>query len=198
MMIHMMLLMVIMGGCDVNVPDTRAFQDEFTSEFMQSTKETEEGYYTFESGTGGYTMLFPIEGQIDDATYYNQNDVNEIFTFGVRNEKDNLAYGFKLTYEERGLTERIDINLKLLSNRVGYEGEFDVFQYNNNTYYYAKVDIENSTGYFIIAYIKADNDKKAIKFIKTISCLDRDQTCEIEIESEEEKTQFIMKSIEFK
>jgi hypothetical protein len=187
-----------MGGCDVNVPETRAFQDEFTSEFMQSTKETEEGYYTFESGTGGYTMLFPVEGQMDEGTYYNQNDVNEILRFGVQNEKLNMTSGFKLIYEDRGLTERIEINLNMLSTRVGYDGEYEAFQHNNNTYYYAKTDLEDSDSYFIFAYIKADNDKKGLTFINRISCLDRNQTCEIEIESEEEKTKKIMTSIEFK
>ncbi|UTR16154.1 hypothetical protein MM221_06230 [Salipaludibacillus sp. LMS25] len=195
MLIHMMLLM---GGCDVNVQDTRAFQDEFTSEFMQSTTETEEGYYTFESGTGGYTMLFPVEGQIDDATYYNQKAVNEVFTFGVRNEKDNVAYGFKLTYEDRGTTEKIDTYLKILSNRVNYDGEYNIFKQNNKTYYYAKRVIKASNAYFIFGYIKADNDNKGIEFISNISCLDNDKRCEIEIESEEEKIKKIMKSIEFK
>ncbi|MCR6112255.1 hypothetical protein HXA35_18145 [Bacillus sp. A301a_S52] len=196
MLIHMMLLMVIMGGCDVNVPDTRAFQDEFTSEFMQSTTETEEGYYTFESGTGGYTMLFPVEGQIDEGTYYNQNDVNEILRFGVQNEKSNMTSGFKLIYEERGLTERIEINLNMLSSRVGYDGEYDVFQHNNNTYYYAKRELNDINAYIIFGYIKADSDKKGVKFINRLSCLD--ENCKINIEDEEENFKTLIKSIKFK
>ncbi|UTR16156.1 hypothetical protein MM221_06240 [Salipaludibacillus sp. LMS25] len=110
-----------------------------------------------------------------------------------------MTSGFKLIYEERGLTELIDINLNRLSTRVGYDGEYEIFQHNNNnTYYYAKVDIEDSDSYFMFAYIKADNDKKGLTFINRISCLDRNQTCEIEIESEEEKIKKIMTSIEFK
>ncbi|MEC0665844.1 lipoprotein YvcA, partial [Priestia flexa] len=40
-------------------PNTRALQDEFTRDMIKSTKETEKGYYTLESKTGVYEMLFP-------------------------------------------------------------------------------------------------------------------------------------------
>ncbi|RIV04949.1 hypothetical protein D1859_17160, partial [Priestia flexa] len=37
----------------------RALQDEFTRSMLKSAQETEKGYYTLESKTGEYEMLFP-------------------------------------------------------------------------------------------------------------------------------------------
>jgi len=64
---------LILGGCDgmdakkqnaeEKLPDTIAFQDEFTREFIKSPEEVEDGYYLFESKTGGYTMLFPVNAK---------------------------------------------------------------------------------------------------------------------------------------
>jgi hypothetical protein len=58
--------MVLTGGCSMDAkehpkkwPNTAAFQDEYTREFMASTKEVKDGYYLFKSKTGGYTMWFP-------------------------------------------------------------------------------------------------------------------------------------------
>src|SRR5690625_7923114 len=72
----MFLVLLLMGGCKnmknnqdlqdadpKDLPDTIAMQDEFTREFMSSAEEEEEGYYLFESKTGGYTMLYPVNSK---------------------------------------------------------------------------------------------------------------------------------------
>ncbi|OHR73236.1 hypothetical protein HMPREF3291_20040 [Bacillus sp. HMSC76G11] len=51
------------------MPETEAIIDEFTREFMASSKEVEEGYYTFQSKTKGYTMLFPENAKISSGDY---------------------------------------------------------------------------------------------------------------------------------
>ncbi|WP_078579032.1 hypothetical protein [Salipaludibacillus agaradhaerens] len=201
MIIHMMLLMVIMGGCDVNVPDTRAFQDEFTSEFMQSTTETEEGYYTFESGTGGYTMLFPTNARIGDGTYYKPANEYERYSVANQKEEKNITSGIRITYENNPSMENIDINLSVLSMKAGYEGEYETFELEGNVYNYASYVYETLNGienHYFISFIKSENSTQGIMFIYSASCLDSGEECEIDVGYEEEVAKKIMTSIEFK
>ncbi|MCR6120145.1 hypothetical protein HXA34_17645 [Salipaludibacillus agaradhaerens] len=195
MLIHMMLLMVIMGGC-FNVPDTRAFQDEFTKEFMQSTKEAEEGYYTFESGTGGYTMLFPVDATLDEGYYYKQGDVIENISFANEEGEGRLISGARISYDSRSINEYIDVQLDSLSNKIKYEGEYDIIELNDKSIYYAKKQ-ESSSSYFLISFVKAKNGSQAIEIIYRISCLDEGNNCDINIELEEDFFQRILKSVEF-
>ena len=51
------------------LPDTVALQDDFTREFIASPEEVEEGYYLFESKTGGYTMWYPKNAKLDQTFY---------------------------------------------------------------------------------------------------------------------------------
>lgn len=60
-----------------DVPDVHAFHDSFTRDFLQSTEETEEGFYSFLSKTEKYKMDFPAGGVIDDQTYSVKDDVHE-------------------------------------------------------------------------------------------------------------------------
>ncbi|UTR16155.1 hypothetical protein MM221_06235 [Salipaludibacillus sp. LMS25] len=194
--IHMMLLMVIMGGCDDNVPDTRAFQDEFTREFMQSTAETEEGYYTFESGTGGYTMLFPVDATLDEGYYYKQGDVIENISFANDKKEDyNFSSGARIKYDSRSVNEHIDINLKSLSRRVSYEGEYDTIQQEEKTIYYSKNQIDNT--YYFFGLVKSELNHKAVSYVYTVPCSSEDEKCIDDISQEEDLIMKMMSSINF-
>ncbi|MEC0668283.1 hypothetical protein P8864_20770, partial [Priestia flexa] len=65
------------------LPNTRALQDKFTREMIKSTKETEKGYYTLESKTGVYEMLFPAGGGIDGIGYKQNGESSESFLAGI-------------------------------------------------------------------------------------------------------------------
>lgn len=93
----LLFLVVLLGGCQENkeqhvkpakmnvedLPDVRAFQDEFTREFLQSTEETREGYYLFMSGTGAYKMDFPAGGIVSEKSYSINKKGFESFFIGV-------------------------------------------------------------------------------------------------------------------
>ena len=51
-------------------PDTPAFQDGFTREFLLKDGEAPEGFHLFESGTGKYTMIFPANYVVEESSYY--------------------------------------------------------------------------------------------------------------------------------
>ncbi|MDL4840514.1 hypothetical protein QQS35_08660, partial [Aquibacillus sp. LR5S19] len=68
----LVIILVILGGCqlkEAQLPETKAFQDEFTREFMDSTEEVKDGYYLFRSKTDGYTMLFPENAEMDSGGF---------------------------------------------------------------------------------------------------------------------------------
>nr|WP_139189793.1 hypothetical protein [Evansella caseinilytica] len=188
------------GGCTMSTPETAAFEDEFTREFMKSTKEVEDGYYLFESKTGGYTMWFPVNATMDEGYYSKLGDNIEYSGFGVRNESDNTFSYVQLIYENRGVTEWIDAKLSVLSNSIGYKGDYEEFKHNNKTYYYA-TDVDHvsdsATYYSFFSYVKSDDSDQGISFIYDVSCYDFDKDCEIDLEKEEKKALNLMKSIEF-
>src|SRR5699024_1268974 len=104
------VLIILLGGCQMdkdetstnpseidkeNLPDVHAFEDEFTRKFLQSTEETEEGFYPFLSKTKKYKMDFPGGGVIDDRAFsINEKDYEEVpITI-----KDDTGYGMHIIY----------------------------------------------------------------------------------------------------
>src|SRR5690625_3949211 len=97
-----MVLIILLGGCQVDkdetstnpteidkedLPDVHAFEDEFTRKFLQSTEETEEGFYPFLSKTKRYKMDFPAGGVIDDRMYSVKENVHEEVTISIEDDK---------------------------------------------------------------------------------------------------------------
>jgi len=90
----LIVIAFLLGGCqmsneellpkDMNpadLPEGRAFEDEFTRSFLQSTEEIMPGYYPFLAMNGKYTMGFPKEGLITKPDYSSkENQESLIFT----------------------------------------------------------------------------------------------------------------------
>jgi hypothetical protein len=204
----LLLALILIGGCEMDskaqpekLPDTVAFQDEFTREFMVSPKEVKKGYYLFKSKTGGYTMLYPKNAIMDKMYYEKHENYFEDINFGESNKKENIAYFVRITYENKAITNNIDTNLKLLSNSVNYNGNYTEFQYEDKTFYYAKTEKLLSNGkskaYTFFSYIKSNKSNQGIEFIYGVSCLNFKQKCNIDLTKEEENAKKLIKSIEF-
>lgn len=58
-----------------SMPDTPAFNDDLTKEFLVKDEETPEGFHLFESGKEKYTMLFPEDYVMSDGSYYKKKGV---------------------------------------------------------------------------------------------------------------------------
>src|SRR5699024_7478237 len=105
-------IILFIGGCGLmsekdiskmdpeDLPDVTAFQDDFTREVMSSTEEVGEGYYLFESKTGGYTMWYPEEAIMNKGYYERTKDTFERVSFGVEANKDksNIPYYVVASY----------------------------------------------------------------------------------------------------
>ncbi|MDR0139068.1 hypothetical protein RFW18_15030 [Metabacillus idriensis] len=215
--LSLVFMLIFTGGCGIfkenrsgnidasAMPETEAFKDEFTREFMASSDEVEEGFYSFESKTNGYTMLFPVNATISSTSYDSQEDFFETYNFGEGVKESNLSRYVTITYEDKPTTKNIEFNLDMLSEHAGYETSFEKIKNGENLIYYSKGsqtinDTETKKkadfyGYF--GYIQSQKNEKGIQFFYEVTCMDAVQSCEINSKSEEENALLIMKSINF-
>jgi hypothetical protein len=205
----LLLALILIGGCEMDskaqpekLPDTVAFQDKFTREFMVSPKEVKEGYYLFKSKTGGYTMLYPKNAKMDRMFYEKHKKYYESIHLGGGRERENISNYMIVTYENAPITEDIDVNLDLLSTYVHHNGKYIKFLSGDNTIYFGKNEQHisndnNDIAYYFFSYVKSNHSHQAVRFIYAVLCKDENQKCSIDVQKEEERAKMFMKSIKF-
>ncbi|WHX77414.1 hypothetical protein QNH32_10630 [Priestia flexa] len=136
------------------LPNTRALQDEFTREMIKSTKETEKGYYTLESKTGVYEMLFPTGGEIDGIGYTRDGDNGESFLVGLLYD-DKAEAQLSIQYTKNLLNDETGIEYakEFLTNNIGEEMKFDRIDGKEKVTYVAPFTKKNGVLYGYGAYI---------------------------------------------
>ncbi|WP_226669690.1 hypothetical protein [Metabacillus litoralis] len=180
------------------LPNTAAFQDDFTRSLLDSPEEVEEGYYVFKSKTGGYSMLWPKNAVTDGPPFYQKTkDSFEKIQFYDRSEKENYDFSFSTTYSTYGESS-IESSLNILSSGVGYFGEYKEIETEKTRIFYAKKELplKLSTAYFYFGYIVSKGNQKGLEYIYIAQCID-ESNCEIEVEKEEKKALHYMKSVTF-
>jgi len=202
------LVLLLIGGCNQDLedadpkdlPDTIAMQDEFTREFMSSAEE-EEGYYLFESKTGGYTMLYPVNSKLDDIYYEKVNDSYEALHFGEGKESSEVAYVIRSTYKQGENTNNIELYLTLLSESIDYDGEYEEIELDDKVIYFAmkgeKVNSKVNNAFDFFGYIKSKDSNQGVRYIYVVTCFDDDDDCDYDFDAIEEEVKQLMKSIEF-
>ncbi|APH05004.1 hypothetical protein A9C19_09725 [Bacillus weihaiensis] len=199
--------LIFAGGCSMKkeidsmeLPNTKAFQDEFTRSLLDSPEEVEEGYYLFESDTGGYSMLWPKDAVTDGPPFYQRTqDSFEKILFYDRNKIENYDYSFRTTYSTYG-ESAIESSLGILSDGVRYGGEYERIETNDTYIYFAKSEknFEDEITYFFFGYITSKYSQKGLEYIFSAGCLEGSSTsCTIDISKEEEKALNFMKSVKF-
>ncbi|MEM5016469.1 hypothetical protein WKH31_09285 [Metabacillus indicus] len=188
-MLFFILIFIFAGGCGMNseqgngrenqesLPETRAFKDEFTRGFMKSTEETEEGYYTFESKTKVYTMLFPENGKISMGDYEQIDTSYETLSFAEKIVQENVTYFITINFEETPHAKNTSMFTKQLSIATGYSGEYTPYKLDDKTIYYGEYDDRDSGLYFYNAYIVSNKSDKGIRFVFSGRCTDEPKSC---------------------
>lgn len=213
----MVCIFLLLGGCQMNegnadvsqgqdepspmdmspeeLPQVRAFQDEYTRQFMVSTEEVQEGYYLMRSELNAFTMLFPANGGIAPNFHSVDGDHYEIIIFGARAEEENVSYSVDIKYHEKSS----DIILRNFRNRLGYEGEYEEFELQDKKIYMGKQkrDYEGSTVYMYFSYIKSKITNQGLDFYFDVSCSDQNKPCDINLEKEEKRAIMFMESVNF-
>ncbi|WP_203289221.1 hypothetical protein [Metabacillus sp. cB07] len=211
-LLYLIILLAFTGGCGLSsgsesekmkqesIPDTEAFKDEFTRGFMKSNKESEEGFYTFESKTEGYSMLFPVNAVISDIEYEVNGDSFEAFTIGEDKEEENYSYYIKVIFEDKKTTNNISAKLNVLSDMAGYTGEYRKESGKEHDIYYAAKE-EVSYGKKAVthlAYIEDTGTDKAISLNFNGGCTDQEKSCGLDSNNRNEIFEKIVKSLIFK
>ncbi|WP_332651682.1 hypothetical protein, partial [Lysinibacillus sp. 54212] len=183
---------------------TAALQDDFTKEFIPSSKETEEGYYTFESGVGGYTMLFPINAVMDQTYYQYRDQEYEAIFFGEGREEENNGYSVVGHFEDRKITRLIDSNLDLMigSKKLITTEDFEKYTIRDNDIYFAEYkhnidDDKNGYNLNFLGYIKSRTSDKAIRLTYSSTCLSKTEECHLDLAQERERAKKIFHSVRF-
>ncbi|MCG1020358.1 hypothetical protein [Sutcliffiella horikoshii] len=212
MLLGLIFSVLLIGGCgmsldraenqradDNNTLEKDANNDEFTKDFLKSSEEVEEGFYLFESMTKGFTLLFPKDAYVEKGTYEKNGNGFESVAFLEESEETNTSLYYSFTYENSSRSSDIELNLHLLSNNANYEGGFEKFTHNENTYYFAeKVSEGNGTKtYWYYAYIHSNSQDKGTSFIGRIACKDSSKECNLDSPELEEKMMKVIKSIDF-
>ena len=204
-------MIIVVAGCntsqgesqrataDMKIPDTIAYKDDFTRKYLNSNKEVIKGFYPFNSMTKGYTMQFPVNAKVSQEELALNSDVFESFRFNEIDSKENLVYDYKITYENRPITSNVDLNLALLSSDVGYEGNYEQFDHEEKTYYYAKIvkTDKKVITYRYFSYIKSSQSDKAISYVMSFVEADSSENGKPKPEKLEEKFLNMIKSIDF-
>ncbi|MDL4840513.1 hypothetical protein [Aquibacillus rhizosphaerae] len=200
----LIIILVILGGCQLKeeqLPETKAFQDEYTREFMDSVEEVKDGYYLFRSKTEGYTMLFPENAEVSKMFYERNKDFFENLTFVDYSREENYNHRSDVMYSPYGEKD-IDINLESLSTKGGYSGDYQEIEEKNTRIYFAKEqkmyeeEGRKRTVYSFFSYIVPKGGSVGIEYIYSSFCYD-EETCNIDPEVEEDKALMLMKSVQF-
>lgn len=186
---------ILLSGCQVNsegqsskpsemapdeLPDVRAFEDEFTREFLQSTEETRPGYYPFLSGTGKYEMNFPAGGIIGEKGYAVKNDTSEGYLIGIEH-RNYSETSININYDRFKNISELDSYLQNLEKRIGLEVEFDIYEDDNKVLYYSEYTRSNE---FInyVGYVQNKNDSGGIQLLTKTKCTETNEKCEQNME----------------
>ncbi len=205
-------LIIFLGGCGLmeedranmdekELPDVPAFQDDFTREFMASREEVSDGYYLFESKTGGYTIPFLEDGRVDKI-YYERTDENfEWVMYGGENEKiTKTPYTIYLKYGNPSIPDDSEILLSSFENAVDYDGAYEQIDHDVFTHYYAHnnyaLSDQQSSVYSFFGLVQSNDTNQYVRYQYQVLCEDEDG-CDYNVEEIEQEVEKMVTSIEF-
>ena len=175
----LIFLMILLGGCQIgkevkpsemhpnDLPDERAFQDEFTREFLQSVEETRPGYYPFLSKTGKYKMDFPAGGVIDKGGYTINETYFEFLDVGIT-YPDQTGANLTLSYNSENKIENIEDHLNWFRGRLG--DPYDLEAYEKEAYDFYYTGFERSGFSYQVVYIQNKKVAGGIELIYFTEC----------------------------
>ncbi|MGP1909421.1 hypothetical protein ACTSEZ_14750 [Metabacillus sp. JX24] len=111
--------------------------------------------------------------------------------------KRTFHYFMTANFEDSSDTDDIQINLGILSDVSGYEGDYKEYTSGEKTIYFGEERNEEEGYYSYIAYIKSDGSNKAVSLTYNSNCLDGGNSCELPGSEEQEKIKRIVESVEF-
>lgn len=174
----------------------KAAEDEFTSGFLVSTEEEEEGFYRMRGELGGFEMLIPKDALISDLLHTIENQKGETLIYTLNNDSEKKQYHIKVMYMSQYPEETKQNYLNVFKKEVGFEGDFSYTEVNNLEAYYGSLDFVDDYGpvmnYF--GYLFSIEQNQAISYEYLVNCQGTEK-CTIDIEEESKVAEKIMHSI---
>ncbi|WP_157663752.1 hypothetical protein [Sutcliffiella horikoshii] len=211
MLLGLISSVLLIGGCGMKLdtngsqgvegePNSIAFNDEFTKDFLESSDEVVKGHYLFKSQTEGYTVYFPKNASMDKAAYERAGDEFEAVGFVENDENENLSFYYNINYDDQPRANDIEFKLDMFDTYLDYTGDFEEYTKDSVTYYYSEnvFDFEGKKSFQYFAYIKPEIENKGINFIGSVTCIDYEQPCKQDSNEVKDKVLNIMHSIDFK
>ncbi|MBS2970654.1 hypothetical protein J9317_18070 [Metabacillus sp. KIGAM252] len=201
-----LISLFVIAGCRSNEASNTtksgadpAVKDEYTKSYLSSAKVVEEGFYQFESKTGGYTMLFPVHAVIS-KDFGNEKRENEFESIMYGYNLKGASISTRITYENKPSTSDIEEKQRLLSLSAGYDGSYEKIHAKGKTIYFAKKtsELKNSKAYVYLSFIKAVNSNQAVEFIFNTRCKKNDESCQSNVKDLENTALKVMTSVNFK
>ncbi|GIO23942.1 hypothetical protein [Oceanobacillus sp. J11TS1] len=213
----LLLLILGLGGCKEvgeekdkkvtemsteELPDVTAFQDEFTREFMVSTEPAKEGYYLFQSKTGGYTMMYPENAKLDKLYYdmsvgESDSSAYEGIQYG-ESIKEEYQYFVRATYNRGKQANNLEVLKEILKSRTSFDGEYETLDYKDKTINYATAERvtrnEKNKVYRFLGIIQSKSSSQSLSYTYNVIA---DEEKNIDLQSIEEDVLAIMESVEF-
>ncbi|HLR63332.1 MAG TPA: hypothetical protein VK097_12955 [Lentibacillus sp.] len=176
-----------------DLPDVRAFSDEFTLDFLQSTEETRDGYYPFLSGTGNYKVDFPAEGEIDERMYSIKEKRHEEVPISI---KDDTGFSMQITYYSHHKADQINSYLENFKLLIGYDGDFRKLEKKNQSLYYTGFERNGFRSY--AGNVQNEKGTGGIEVVYDIDCRDKkEKTCSENKQDDEERVMEWLESVQF-
>ena len=208
------LIILIIGGCGLmekdvadmdpkDLPDVRAFQDDFTREFMASTEPVEDGYYEFESKTGGYTMKYPENATMSNRYYERKQKNFERLRYAENESKTSNAYVAIVTYDHFSEERETKRSLNLLSRSENYNGDYKEFKNNESTIHFAtsKETItsgnKQATWFNFFGLISSNSSNQSLEYRYSVQCDSPANNSSFDLNTIEEDVLDIMRSVKF-
>ncbi|KZB90960.1 hypothetical protein A2U94_13115 [Bacillus sp. VT 712] len=180
------------------LPNTRALQDEFTRDMIKSTKETEKGYYTLESKTGVYEMLFPAGGGIDGIGYKQNGESSESFLAGILYE-DKSSAELRINYNTILSNDETDIEYakRFLTKNIGEDMTFERIDVKGKVMYIAPFKMKETGSYGYGAYVHPEEGWGGVEIIYSASCRDKTKPCDPQEETFKKRAYKLISSVKF-
>ena len=178
------------------LPDGRAFEDEFTRGFLQSTEETRPGYYPFLSGTGQYEMDFPVGGIVGENSYALKERDYEGLSIGVDNYNGTESF-IKINYDSLHEAGREKAILHMINLQFDEELEFETFASENSTLYLSYFEEEDDTYYAFAGFLQNEGETGGIKIIYETRCSSGKDECKEMKEKNKNRIKEHIESIQF-
>jgi len=198
-----------------NTPNTPAFQDEFTKQFLNAKAETPEGFHLFESWTHKYTMLYPEDYAIVYESYYRKKSKTSevpntenlyLEQMNVTYEQDKMLKGINLFLKPDGKVI-IDSRLRSMLRKINAPENTEIEEYKDDgkiVYYAENIDdyqTENNDinrYYYLYGLIVDNHSKQALYFELEDTCFHINESdCNLDFDEEKQMGLKMMKSVEF-